>query len=108
MNWIKTKEKSVLSTFDKIKDLLKQASKLVSIERQELSRLRYKKLKIEDMQYVDNLYQHYIIYEYIYYITVVRGETRAGMTVENHYYVIFFSTLPCIPISPLAEINSFS
>ena len=22
------------------------------------------------------LYQHYIIYEYIYYVTVVRGETR--------------------------------
>lgn len=62
MNWINTKEKEVISNIDKIKILLKQPYKLVLVQQHELERLRLKPtLKTYDIDYINNLYTHYII-----------------------------------------------
>lgn len=61
MNWINTKEKEVISNIDKIKILLKQPYKLVLVQQHELERLRLKStLKTTDINYITNLYNHYI------------------------------------------------
>lgn len=61
-NWIKNQKIQQASTIDKVKQLLKIHFKLVLVQATELSRLKkMKTFHANDMVYVDNLYNHYIV-----------------------------------------------
>ena len=59
-NWI-SDPKSEITAKDKIKDLLQRPYKLVLIQQQELETLRTKDLSIKETEYINNLYNHYIV-----------------------------------------------
>ena len=58
-NWTHSKE--VLSLNDKVKDLLKIGHKLVLVQQHELERIRAAKHKDRYSDYINQLYQHYIV-----------------------------------------------
>ena len=60
MNWIKETNPS-MSLNDKIKELLKNPSKLVLVQIHELERIRSIKNKQQVESYVNQLYDHYIV-----------------------------------------------
>ena len=59
-NWIHSKE-VLLSLNDKVKDLLKIGHKLVLVQQHELERIRVTKYKDKYSNYVNQLYEHYIV-----------------------------------------------
>lgn len=59
-NWIHSKE-VILSLNDKVKDLLKIGHKLVLVQQHELERIRATKHKDRHADYINQLYQHYIV-----------------------------------------------
>ena len=59
-NWIHSKE-VILSLNDKVKDLLKIGHKLVLVQQHELERIRATKHKDRYSDYINQLYQHYIV-----------------------------------------------
>ena len=59
-NWVHS-DASHLSLKDKVKDLLKIRHKLVLIQVHELERLRNSNKLNEQVKYVENLYNHYIV-----------------------------------------------
>jgi hypothetical protein len=59
-NWINNNS-SEPSSYDKIKELLKQPYKLVLVQQHELERLRDKSLHTSDINYIYYLFNHYII-----------------------------------------------
>ena len=59
-NWIATK-KTEPTTIDKLRELLKKPYKLVLVQQHELEKLRVKKLHQVDTDYINSLYQHYIV-----------------------------------------------
>lgn len=61
-NWIHSKE-ALLSLNDKVKDLLKIGYKLVLVQQHELERIKTIKHKDIYANYINQLYQHYILEE---------------------------------------------
>ena len=61
-NWIHSKE-VLLSLNDKVKDLLKIGHKLVLVQQHELERIRATKHKDRYANYINGLYQHYVVNE---------------------------------------------
>ena len=59
-NWINNNS-SEPSSYDKIKELLKQPYKLVLVQQHELERMRNKSLHTSDINYIDYLFNHYIV-----------------------------------------------
>ena len=59
-NWIHSKE-VLLSLNDKVKDLLKIGHKLVLVQQHELEKIRATKHKDRYSDYINKLYQHYIV-----------------------------------------------
>ena len=59
-NWIHSKL-PLVSVNDKIKELLSISDKLVLIQQHELERIKSKKLRSKEYNYINALYQHYII-----------------------------------------------
>ena len=59
-NWIHSKE-VLLSLNDKVKDLLKIGHKLVLVQQHELERIRVSRHTDRYSDYINKLYQHYII-----------------------------------------------
>lgn len=60
-NWITSQNNPELSILDKIKILLSQPYKLVLVQQHELERLKINNSRIKHLNYVNNLYNHYII-----------------------------------------------
>lgn len=61
MNWINTKIKEVLTNGDKLKILLKPSVNLVLVQKDTLELLRGKKLNAYDINYIERLYDDYIV-----------------------------------------------
>lgn len=61
MNWINTKIKEVLTNGDKLKILLKPSVNLVLVQKDTLEFLRGKKLNVYDIDYIERLYDDYIV-----------------------------------------------
>ena len=59
-NWIHNNSNEP-TTIDKLKELLKQPYKLVLVQQHELERMRDKSLHTTDVNYINNLYQHYVV-----------------------------------------------
>ena len=59
-NWIHSKE-VLLSLNDKVKDLLKIGYKLVLVQQHELERIRVSRHTDRYDDYINKLYQHYIV-----------------------------------------------
>ena len=60
MNWMHNNS-SEPSSYDKIKELLKQSYKLVLVQQHELERMKNKSLHAVDSNYINYLYNHYIV-----------------------------------------------
>lgn len=59
-NWIHNNSNEP-TTIDKLKELLKQPYKLVLVQQHELERMRDKSLHTTDVNYINSLYNHYIV-----------------------------------------------
>lgn len=60
-NWIHDQKKQEPSLNDKLLILLKNSDKLVLVQKHELERIRNLRHKDSQFEYINQLYQHYIV-----------------------------------------------